>query len=83
MMEGSIAAAGQVRDATLQAAKLHMAATIIHQMSCDAARQIEQGLTLRYWFAEVIGHTTQMVTGLRLDEIGESLCCETDTEIGG
>jgi hypothetical protein len=48
MMEGSIAAAGQVRDAGLQAARLHMAATIIHQMSRDAARQIEQGLTLRY-----------------------------------
>jgi hypothetical protein len=48
MMEGSIAAAGQVRDAALQATKLHMAATILHQMSRDAARQIEQGLTLRY-----------------------------------
>jgi hypothetical protein len=48
MMEGSIAAAGQVRDAGLQATKLHMAATILHQMSRDAARQIEQGFTLRY-----------------------------------
>jgi len=48
VMEGSIAAAGQVRDAGLQAARLNMAATIIHQMSRDAARQIEQGLTLRY-----------------------------------
>ena len=48
MLEGSIAAAGQIRDASLQAAKLHMAATIVHQLSRDAARRIEQGLTLRY-----------------------------------
>lgn len=48
MLDGSIAAAGQIRDATLQAAKLHMAATIVHHMTRDAARRIEQGLTLRY-----------------------------------
>jgi len=48
MLEGSIAAAGQMRDATLQASKLHMAATIVHHMTRDAARRIEQGLTLRY-----------------------------------
>jgi hypothetical protein len=48
MLEGSIAAAGQIRDASLQAAKLHMAATIVHHMTRDAARRIEQGLTLRY-----------------------------------
>lgn len=48
MLEGSIAAAGQMRDASLQAAKLHMAATIVHHMTRDAARRIEQGLTLRY-----------------------------------
>jgi hypothetical protein len=48
MLEGSIGAAGQVRDATLQAARLHMAATIMHHMTRDAARRIEQGLTLRY-----------------------------------
>jgi hypothetical protein len=48
MLEGSIAAAGQVRDAALQAAKLHMVATIVHHMTRDAARRIEQGLTLRY-----------------------------------
>ena len=48
LLEWSIAAAGQVRDASLQAAKLHRAATIVHQISRDAARRIEQGLTLRY-----------------------------------
>jgi hypothetical protein len=48
MLEGSIAAAGQMRDASLQAAKLHMAATIVHNMTRDAARRLEQGLTLRY-----------------------------------
>lgn len=48
MLEGSIAAAGQMRDASLQAAKLHMAATIVHHMTRDAARRIEQGLTMRY-----------------------------------
>jgi hypothetical protein len=48
MLEGSVAAAGQIRDASLQAAKLHMAARILHQLSRDAARRIEQGLTLRY-----------------------------------
>lgn len=48
MLEGSIGAAGQVRDASLQAARLHMAATIMHHMTRDAARRIEQGLTLRY-----------------------------------
>jgi len=48
MLEGSIAAASQMRDASLQAAKLHMAATIVHHMTRDAARRIEQGLTLRY-----------------------------------
>lgn len=48
MLEGSIAAAGQIRDASLQAAKLHMAATIVHHMTRDAARRIEQGLTMRY-----------------------------------
>lgn len=48
ILEGSIAAAGQMRDASLQAAKLHMAATIVHHMTRDAARRIEQGLTMRY-----------------------------------
>ena len=48
VLEGSIAAAGQMRDASLQAARLHMASTIVHQISRDAARRIEQGLTLRY-----------------------------------
>ena len=48
MLEGSIAAAGHIRDASLQAAKLHMAATIVHHMTRDAARRIEQGLTMRY-----------------------------------
>jgi hypothetical protein len=48
MMEGSIAAAGQMRDATLQAARLHMASAIVHQISRATARAIEQGLTLRY-----------------------------------
>jgi hypothetical protein len=48
MLEGSIAAAGQMREASLQAAKLHMAAAIVHHMTRDAARRIEQGLTLRY-----------------------------------
>ena len=48
LLEGSITAAGQMRDASLQAARLHMASTIVHQISRDAARRIEQGLTLRY-----------------------------------
>ena len=48
LMDGSVAAAGQVRAASLQAARLHMASTIINQISRSAARQIEQGLTLRY-----------------------------------
>ena len=48
VLEGPITAAGQMRDASLQAAKLHMAATIVHQISRDAARRVEQGLTLRY-----------------------------------
>jgi hypothetical protein len=48
MLEGSIAAVGQMRDASLQAAKLHMAAMIVHHMTRDAARRIEQGLTMRY-----------------------------------
>jgi hypothetical protein len=48
LFDGSIASAGQIRDASLQAAKLHMAATIVHNMTRDAARRIEQGLTLRY-----------------------------------
>jgi hypothetical protein len=46
--DGSIAAAGQVRDSSLQAARLHMASAIMHQLTRAAARQIEQGLTLRY-----------------------------------
>ncbi|MEK6320981.1 MAG: hypothetical protein AABN33_04800 [Acidobacteriota bacterium] len=48
VLEGSIAAAGQIRDASLQAARLHMAATIVHHMTRDVARRIEQGLTMRY-----------------------------------
>ena len=48
MLEGSIGAAGQVRDAALQAARLHMSSAIVHQITRAAARQIEQGLTLRY-----------------------------------
>ncbi len=48
MFDGSVAAAGQVRDAALQAARLHMASTIVSQMSRATARAIEQGLTLRY-----------------------------------
>lgn len=48
MAEGSITAASQVRDAALQAARLHMASAIVHQLTRAAARQIEQGLTLRY-----------------------------------
>jgi hypothetical protein len=48
MFDGSVAAAGQIRDAALQAARLHMASTVVHQMSRATARAIEQGLTLRY-----------------------------------
>ena len=48
MLEGSIASAGQLRDSALQAARLHMSSAIVHQITRAAARQIEQGLTLRY-----------------------------------
>ena len=48
MQDGSIAAAGQVRDAALTAARLHMSSAIVNQMTRAAARALEQGLTLRY-----------------------------------
>ena len=48
MLKGSVSAAGQIRDASLQAARLHMTSAIVHQLTRAAARQIEQGLTLRY-----------------------------------
>jgi len=46
--DGSIKAAGQVRDAAFEAARLHALSSVIHSVGHNLAREIEQGLALRY-----------------------------------
>jgi hypothetical protein len=46
--EGSVKAAGQVRDAAFEAARLHALSSVIHSVGHNLAREIEQGLALRY-----------------------------------
>lgn len=46
--DGSVKAAGQVRDAAIEAARLHALSTVIHSVGHNLAREIEQGLALRY-----------------------------------
>jgi hypothetical protein len=46
--EGSVRAAGQVRDAAFEAARLHALSSVIHSVGHNLAREIEQGLALRY-----------------------------------
>lgn len=46
--EGSVKAAGQVRDASFEAARLHAMASVISAVGHNLAREIEHGLTLRY-----------------------------------
>jgi hypothetical protein len=46
--DGSVTAAGQVRDAALEAARLHALSSVIHSVGHNLAREIEQGLALRY-----------------------------------
>ncbi len=46
--EGSVKAAGQVRDASFEAARLHAMASVISAVGHNLAREIEHGLALRY-----------------------------------
>ena len=46
--DGSVKAAGQVRDAAIEAARLHALSSVIHSVGHNLAREIEQGLALRY-----------------------------------
>ena len=46
--DGSIKAAGQVRDAAIEAARLHALSSIINSVGHNVARNLEHGLTLRY-----------------------------------
>jgi hypothetical protein len=46
--DGSVKAAGQVRDAAVEAARLHAMASVISAVGHNLAREIEHGLTLRY-----------------------------------
>jgi len=46
--DGSVKAAGQVRDAAFEAARLHALSSVIHSVGHNLAREIEQGLALRY-----------------------------------
>ena len=46
--DGSIKAAGQVRDAAVEAARLHAMASVISAVGHNLAREIEHGLALRY-----------------------------------
>jgi hypothetical protein len=45
---GAVKAAGQVRDASVEAAKLRAAAAVIGSVGHNIARDMEQGMTLRY-----------------------------------
>jgi len=67
MLEGSIAAAGQIRDASLQAAKLHMAATIVHHMTRDAARRIAHNAVLS---CEIMGWGLYSRYGINNNQLG-------------
>jgi len=46
--EGSVKAAGQVRDAAFEAARLHALSSVISSVGHNVARNLEHGLTLRY-----------------------------------
>jgi hypothetical protein len=46
--EGSVKSAGQVRDAAIEAARLHALASVIGSVGHNIARNLEHGLTLRY-----------------------------------
>lgn len=46
--QGSVQAAGQVRDAAFEAARLHALASVISSVGHNVARNLEHGLTLRY-----------------------------------
>ena len=46
--EGSVKAAGQVRDASIEAARLHALSSVISSVGHNVARNLEHGLTLRY-----------------------------------
>lgn len=46
--DGSVKAAGQVRDAAVEAARLRAMASVISAVGHNLAREIEHGLTLRY-----------------------------------
>jgi hypothetical protein len=46
--QGSVQAAGQVRDAAFEAARLHALASVITSVGHNVARNLEHGLTLRY-----------------------------------
>ncbi len=46
--EGSVKAAGQVRDAAIEAARLHALSSVISSVGHNVARNLEHGLTLRY-----------------------------------
>ncbi len=46
--EGAVKAAAQARDATIEAAKLRAVAAVVSSVGHNIARDIEQGLTLRY-----------------------------------
>jgi hypothetical protein len=46
--QGSVQAAGQVRDAAFEVARLHALASVISAVGHNVARNLEHGLTLRY-----------------------------------
>ena len=46
--EGAVKAAAQARDATIDAAKLRAVAAVVSSVGHNIARDIEQGMTLRY-----------------------------------
>jgi hypothetical protein len=46
--QGSVQAAGQVRDAAFEAARLHALSSVISSVGHNVARNLEHGLTLRY-----------------------------------
>jgi hypothetical protein len=46
--EGSVSAAAQVRDASFEAARLRAVASVVSAVGHNIARDMEQGLTLRY-----------------------------------
>jgi hypothetical protein len=46
--EGAIKAAAQARDASIEAARLRAYATVVSSVGHNVARDLEQGMTLRY-----------------------------------